>query len=772
MGFKTISLQVAERIKATHFLLQNGYSKKDTQKLLDKNRIRQDSKIIHKKDFLEKGHVEILSFMPDDIKLIPFFACVPPNHVILQQNIANLEIKISQNPPYFCVFNKPSKLLTHPKNLADSKSILDSLRYYFGTHANPCHRLDYETSGLLVCSIDKQSEVMLKNLFLQKGVRKSYMAILHGEITQSLLIESEIIFPKDFGNLCIKGRAKNLKVKTIKEDEIKIITKDSIQQDQSRATTILTPLHVFHSFNEVSSYLYKSSNPFFSSNSSLLLKSHSFYKPPFLQKPLFSHKKPSLFVPFSLSIPQENLANKYMESSKDSILFTTHNKRVFIQDSFKTCNCDKNPKQDSIHKPQKAFHITLQYSDFFNEKKLLQCYESFLNGWGAGFRVQNNILDSHTCHTEPLGEVSKKLDFTTAFHANFQQSKKEVSKNLESKQNEKFTLVKLFPLSGKTHQLRIHTSSLQHKILGDTLYGLCPVIASLFLDLQSKKLRANIESYLFETLTKKYSSSIQKYVYAIHYLRRDKNIAQTMLYNAMLNFSAACKNPDSNPYGRGAGFRTQNNENIESSYYPVKRKQTSKDLESKKNIAYLHIRTSEALAHTCKYGKIIESTPLWADVGHKLHFDKILASIKMHPKPCTHPDSAEILESKTLHNKTQYRNSKSTQNTETAYYKDIKSKFCFLPSYKFLSLSLSKILIPCFFSHSKHNKQYDLNPYYRNTYNKNTESNFFAFLLFYYALPSQQDKILKDIRLHYCSTDRLLLHTSSLSFLEECFISE
>ena len=671
MGFKTISLQVAERIKATHFLLQNGYSKKDTQKLLDKNRIKQDSRIICKKDFLEKGYVEILSFMPDDINLIPFFACVPPNHAILQQDIANLEIKISQNPPYFCVFNKPSKLLTHPKNLADSKSILDSLRYYFGKHANPCHRLDYETSGLLVCSIDKQSEVMLKNLFLQKGVKKSYMAILHGEVKESLLIESEIIFPKDFGNLCIKGGVKNLKVKTIKESEVKVITKDSIQQDQSRATTILTPLHVFHSFNEVSSYLYKSSNPF------------------------FSHK-----ALFSLA-PQENLADISRGFIQDSMLFTE-------------CDYDKKIKQDSM--ARKSDDFTLQYSDFFNEKKLLQCYESFLNVWGAGFRAQNNILDSHTCHTESLGEVSKKLDSTTAFHIDFQQSKKEISKNLESKQNEKFTLVKLFPLSGKTHQLRIHTSSVQHKILGDTLYGLCPVIASLFLDLQSKKLRANIESYLFETLTKKHSSSIQKYVYAIHYLRRDKNIAQTMLYNAMLNFNIACK-------------------------------------------------TIEA-------------------------------------KTACHVEQSETsnMESK------QRLNSKIDLNTDSKNIQVAESKYFVLPFCKFLSLSLSKILISCFFS-QKYNKTnrasflsyflYDdtesisqclhPKPYYRSNeidsklsqphsktqdFNKDFESFFFTFLLFYYALPSHQEKILKDIRLHYCSTDRLLLHASNLSFLEECFICE
>ena len=54
-----------------------------------------------------------------------------------------------------------------------------------------------------MCSIDKQSEVMLKNLFL-KGVEKSYMAILHGEVKKSLLIESEIIFPKDLGIFALK----------------------------------------------------------------------------------------------------------------------------------------------------------------------------------------------------------------------------------------------------------------------------------------------------------------------------------------------------------------------------------------------------------------------------------------------------------------------------------------------------------------------------------------------------------------------------------------
>lgn len=38
--------------------------------------------------------------------------------------------------------------------------------------------------------------------------------------------------------------------------------------------------------------------------------------------------------------------------------------------------------------------------------------------------------------------------------------------------NEKATLVKLMPLTGRTHQLRIHMQTLGHPIMGDAIYGL------------------------------------------------------------------------------------------------------------------------------------------------------------------------------------------------------------------------------------------------------------------------------------------------------------
>lgn len=43
-------------------------------------------------------------------------------------------------------------------------------------------------------------------------------------------------------------------------------------------------------------------------------------------------------------------------------------------------------------------------------------------------------------------------------------------KNFE-KGGEKFTLVELTPKTGRTHQLRVHMKSINHPVVGDTLYG-------------------------------------------------------------------------------------------------------------------------------------------------------------------------------------------------------------------------------------------------------------------------------------------------------------
>jgi 23S rRNA pseudouridine1911/1915/1917 synthase len=41
-----------------------------------------------------------------------------------------------------------------------------------------------------------------------------------------------------------------------------------------------------------------------------------------------------------------------------------------------------------------------------------------------------------------------------------------------------FTLVELYPQTGRTHQLRVHLSYIGHPIVGDTIYGGGPIYRS------------------------------------------------------------------------------------------------------------------------------------------------------------------------------------------------------------------------------------------------------------------------------------------------------
>ncbi len=60
------------------------------------------------------------------------------------------------------IFEKPSGVLVHPNTMATPYSILDEVRTIAGDNANAVHRIDMETSGLLLASKHKKAESFLK----------------------------------------------------------------------------------------------------------------------------------------------------------------------------------------------------------------------------------------------------------------------------------------------------------------------------------------------------------------------------------------------------------------------------------------------------------------------------------------------------------------------------------------------------------------------------------------------------------------------------------
>lgn len=81
------------------------------------------------------------------------------------------------------IVSKPAGLPMHPSATYHKRTLTYVLWQRYGEPApQPCHRLDRETSGVVVCAKDGTAERITKQSFEARGVKKVYTAIVRGEI--------------------------------------------------------------------------------------------------------------------------------------------------------------------------------------------------------------------------------------------------------------------------------------------------------------------------------------------------------------------------------------------------------------------------------------------------------------------------------------------------------------------------------------------------------------------------------------------------------------
>ncbi|MCB4764376.1 MAG: RluA family pseudouridine synthase [Sulfurovum sp.] len=98
----------------------------------------------------------------------------------------------------FMIFEKPSGVLVHPNTMSTPYSMLDEIRALHGENANATHRIDMETSGLLLASKHKKAENFLKNSFEHKTIQKSYLAWVDGKLTKPFSVNMPIRVNDDY----------------------------------------------------------------------------------------------------------------------------------------------------------------------------------------------------------------------------------------------------------------------------------------------------------------------------------------------------------------------------------------------------------------------------------------------------------------------------------------------------------------------------------------------------------------------------------------------
>lgn len=162
MAYEKIPINSPNLAKIYEILMKQNYSMREAQRLIDKGRVLDENgKTISQKNALAK-QIFLIDYKPKPLGLKPIF-----------------------EDEILAVFDKPSGILSHPNGRHCEYSLCDEIWSLFGRKACVAHRLDKETSGLIIMAKDQKSSVKLKGLFEKKSVKKRYLALVRGKTDES-----------------------------------------------------------------------------------------------------------------------------------------------------------------------------------------------------------------------------------------------------------------------------------------------------------------------------------------------------------------------------------------------------------------------------------------------------------------------------------------------------------------------------------------------------------------------------------------------------------
>ncbi len=157
--------------------IMHDFSRSKIQSLLKDGSILLNGKKIKPSYSLNENDVISISYLEQ-------------NNVILPENIP---LEIIWEDENMAVINKPSGMLTHPTLQELSGTLVNALLYKYGDNLSDVngdmrrgivHRLDRNTSGLIMIAKNNQTHEFLVNEMKEKRFEKKYLAIVRGVINE------------------------------------------------------------------------------------------------------------------------------------------------------------------------------------------------------------------------------------------------------------------------------------------------------------------------------------------------------------------------------------------------------------------------------------------------------------------------------------------------------------------------------------------------------------------------------------------------------------
>ncbi|WP_297193438.1 RluA family pseudouridine synthase [uncultured Campylobacter sp.] len=163
-------------LKAFALLMKEfNISMREAQRLIDKRRLFCNDELVLKKNEFLQGKVELLCY---------------------ENNPKGVDIVFENDD--FAVLEKESGILSHPNGRKCSYSLCDEIWHLWGKQACVAHRLDKQTSGLILVAKHKKSQIEFKSMFEKKEIKKEYLALVYGYTNDEFVLDDSLSLNEDY----------------------------------------------------------------------------------------------------------------------------------------------------------------------------------------------------------------------------------------------------------------------------------------------------------------------------------------------------------------------------------------------------------------------------------------------------------------------------------------------------------------------------------------------------------------------------------------------
>ena len=186
------------------------------EKIIRQNKIKVNKKKTKSSYRLQTGDLveiyDISRLKPtDDKKIIKYLP--------KKKEISSYDDYVLEDNENFIVINKPIGIPVQSgtksfKNIID---ILKNTKYFENSKPFIVHRLDKDTSGVLIIAKNRKFAQLFTSLFRIRKIHKTYLALVHGKVNKSIRIMKDDLIYNENNKKFIQKAISNLKV--IKSNE-------------------------------------------------------------------------------------------------------------------------------------------------------------------------------------------------------------------------------------------------------------------------------------------------------------------------------------------------------------------------------------------------------------------------------------------------------------------------------------------------------------------------------------------------------------------------